>query len=88
MAAGKQLSDYNPSGTALGQAAADKIAFLGAEPVSRYAISVAVPSSVAAGSFGNATSWGFATSTQANDIITTVAKLASAMNAYGLTTSS
>jgi UDP-N-acetyl-D-mannosaminuronic acid transferase (WecB/TagA/CpsF family) len=87
MAAGKQLSDYNPSGTALGQAAADKIAFLGAEPVSRYATSVALPSSVAAVSTTATTTWGFATSAQADAIITTVAKLAAAMNAYGLTTS-
>jgi hypothetical protein len=33
MAAGKQLSDLNTSGTALGQSATDTIAFYGATPV-------------------------------------------------------
>ena len=33
MAIGKQLSDANPDGTALGQSATDKISFYGATPV-------------------------------------------------------
>lgn len=47
----KQLSDYGPDGTKLGQAAADKIAFYGTTPVSQRASSdqATVASS---GSFG------------------------------------
>jgi hypothetical protein len=37
MAIGKQLSDNNSSGTALGQSAADTIAFYGATPVAQRA---------------------------------------------------
>ena len=37
MAIGKQLSDLNPSGTALGQTAADTISFYGATPVAQRA---------------------------------------------------
>lgn len=33
----KQLSDYNPDGTTLGQASADKIGFYGVTPVARGA---------------------------------------------------
>ena len=35
MAIGKQLSDLNPDGVALGQSAADKVSFYGATPVSQ-----------------------------------------------------
>lgn len=37
MAIGKHLSDKNPDGTALGQSAADLIAFYGTTPVSQRA---------------------------------------------------
>lgn len=37
MAAGKQLSDNNGSGTSLGQSATDTIAFYGATPVAQRA---------------------------------------------------
>lgn len=37
MAIGKQLSDGNPDGTALGQSAADLISFYGATPVDQGA---------------------------------------------------
>jgi hypothetical protein len=37
MAAGKQLSDNNGSGTALGQSATDTISFYGATPVAQRA---------------------------------------------------
>lgn len=67
MAAGKQLSDNNPSGTGMGQTSADAIAFYGADPVSRYAVSIGLASSVASVSISS-TQWGFATSTQASAI--------------------
>jgi hypothetical protein len=40
MAIGKQLSDNNPSGTALGQSATDTIGFYGATPVVQRAASI------------------------------------------------
>lgn len=40
MAAGKQLSDANPSGTSLGQSATDTISFYGATPVVQRAASI------------------------------------------------
>ena len=38
MAAGKQLSDYNTSGTSMGQSATDTIAFYGATPLARQTL--------------------------------------------------
>lgn len=35
MAIGKQLSDLNPDGSALGQSATDKISFYGATPIAQ-----------------------------------------------------
>lgn len=40
MAIGKQLSDANPNGTALGQSATDTISFYGATPVVQRAASI------------------------------------------------
>jgi hypothetical protein len=37
MAIGKQLSDLNPDGTALGQTAADKVSFYGSTPIAQRA---------------------------------------------------
>jgi hypothetical protein len=51
MAIGKQLSDLNPSGTALGQSATDTISFYGATPVVQRA------SAIQAASVVSATSW-------------------------------
>ena len=38
MAAGKQLSDYNTSGTSMGQSATDTIAFYGATPLAQQTL--------------------------------------------------
>lgn len=51
MAIGKQLSDGNPSGTALGQSATDVISVYGAMPVAQRASSVQAASVVSAASF-------------------------------------
>jgi hypothetical protein len=40
MAIGKQLSDLNPDGTAIGQTAADKVAFYGVTPVAQRAAAI------------------------------------------------
>jgi hypothetical protein len=53
MAIGKQLSDLNPTGTGLGQSAADLITFYGGTPASQRASSTQATSNVAvSASFG------------------------------------
>lgn len=59
MAIGKQLSDSNPDGTSLGQAAADLISLYGSTPISQRA------SSIQAASLVSANSWVSVTSNQA-----------------------
>lgn len=46
MAIGKQLSDMNPDGTALGQSATDLIGFYGKAPVAQRANSVQASSAI------------------------------------------
>jgi len=56
MAAGKQLSDSNPDGTNLGQAAADKIGFYGlATPISQRAAAAQASSTVGTASSADVT---------------------------------
>jgi len=50
MAIGKQLSDLNPSGTALGQSAADTISFYGATPIAQRAAAIQANSVVSVSS--------------------------------------
>ncbi len=50
MAIGKQLSDLNPSGTSLGQTAADTISFYGATPVAQRAAAIQANSVVSVSS--------------------------------------
>ena len=54
MAIGKQLSDLNPSGTALGQSATDTISFYGVTPVAQRA-------SIAQNASSNASASSYAT---------------------------
>jgi hypothetical protein len=86
MAIGKQLSDGNPDGTALGQSSSDLISFYGATPVARYATSTGAPASTAAIS-STGTAWGTATSTQMDAMIKFCHHAAIALSNYGLTTS-
>ena len=50
MTIGRQLSDLNPSGTALGQSATDTISFYGATPVAQRAASIQAASVVSVSS--------------------------------------
>lgn len=50
MPAGKQLSDFNPSGTSLGQTTADLISLYGVTPVSQRASSIQAASVVSVSS--------------------------------------
>lgn len=78
----KQLSDYNPNGTLLGQAAADKVAFFGATPVVQQAVGTVIATTVAVST--TSAIWGFSTSTQANALITAVAAIQTALANLGL----
>jgi len=51
MAIGKQLSDLNPDGTALGQSAADKVSLYGVTPVVQRASSLQATSNFSASTF-------------------------------------
>lgn len=56
MAIGKQVSDNNPDGVALGQSATDKISFYGATPVVQRTNSIQAASVISATSFISVTS--------------------------------
>lgn len=73
-------------GAVLGTTSASTLGFFGKTETSRYTTSVAVPASTNAVSV-SATQWGFSTSTQANALISAVARMADAMQLYGLTIS-
>ena len=82
MAAGKELSDLNPSGTSLGQSTTDKIGFYGVTPiVQRTSASQAAVTTTAATSTSPI---GFSTNTQADAIVTLVNELRAALVAVGL----
>jgi hypothetical protein len=87
MAIGKQLSDNNPSGTALGQSSSDLIGFYGVSPVSRYASSIAPAVSTASVSNGS-TIWAFATSTQGDAVARMAYHVPLILSYLGLSTSS
>lgn len=78
----KQLSDYNPNGTVLGQAAADKVSFFGATPVVQQAVGTVIATTVAVST--TSAIWGFSTSTQANALIVAVAAIQTALANLGL----
>lgn len=56
MAIGKQLSDANADGTAMGQSATDKVSFYGSTPVTQRTNSIQGASVVSATSFISVTS--------------------------------
>lgn len=75
---GQQLSNGNPSGTVLGQSSTDILGFYGQTPIVRYATSIVIPSTTATVSI-TASQYGFSTSTQAQDIINAVNRIATAL---------
>jgi hypothetical protein len=81
MAIGKQLSDNNPDGTALGQSATDKIGFYGTSPIVRASLPAAVSTSTpVAGSTG----FSFGTSTQMTGLIATVNTMRTILQNLGI----
>jgi hypothetical protein len=81
MAAGKQLSDNNSSGTSLGQSATDTIGFYGVTPVAQQAAGTAVSTTAVT----TTTPWGFSTSTQAQALVTLANYLSTVLHNLGLT---
>jgi hypothetical protein len=81
MPAANQLSNGSPDGTIMGQAAADKIAFHGSTAVIQQSSPTAVGTASAA--TGGSTIYGFATSTQADAIVTAVNTIRAILNTYG-----
>lgn len=82
MAAGRELSDGNPSGTNFGQSTTDLISFYGVTPIAqRTNASQAAVSTTASTTTSPA---GYATTTQANAIVTLVNECRAALVALGL----
>jgi len=70
----KQLSDKNPDGTTMGQSVTDYISFYGATPIVQPTVGTGTtaPATTVAVS---TSAWGFASSTQANQVIAAVTAL-------------
>ncbi|MGR3303274.1 MAG: hypothetical protein ACUZ8I_12330 [Candidatus Scalindua sp.] len=83
MPAENQLSNGSPDGTVMGQNAADKTAFHGSSPTIQQTAAVAVGTASAA--TGGSTIYGFATSTQADAIVTAVNTIRTILNTKGIT---
>jgi hypothetical protein len=89
MAEYKELTDYRPDGTHIGQATADKLAFYGKTPIVQRALAVqakvstTVTAAVSTTVTSKATSntWGFTTSSQANSMISTMNAMITKQNA-------
>lgn len=78
----KELSDYGPDGTRLGQSATDEVAFFGAAPVVRpsgsgqASVSTAAIASVSTAAVTTAAGfYGFATAAQGNALLTAINSL-------------
>jgi hypothetical protein len=80
------LTDRNPDGTCLGYSSSDPLAFYGATPAARSAFSAAAVGTTIAVSTttGAITSWGFATSTQADGIVSLLNEIRAALVTLGL----
>lgn len=84
----EQVTYNSPDGALIGNAASEKIGFYGATPVvqratagSHTAIATTVALSTTTGAI---TSWGFSTSTQANNLTAAVAEIQATLVALGI----
>lgn len=78
----KQVSDYNPDGTVLGQDTADKISFFGKTPIVQRSGSAGAAVTTTASQ--TTTPYGYSTSAQADAIVTLVNELRATLVAFGL----
>lgn len=80
----KELSDGNPSGTRLGQSATDLVGFHGATPSDQRAYTADVSTSVAT----QTSPFGFATSAQADGVVSLLNEIAATLREKGIMASS
>ena len=80
------LTNRNPDGTCLGHSSSDPLAFYGETPAARTAFSAAAVATTIAVSTttGAITSWGFASSTQADGLVSLVNEIRAALVTLGL----
>lgn len=78
----RYLDDGAPDGTILGQLSTSKIGFYGAVPQTQLGAVTTVTTTAAT---TNTTNWGYATSVQADGIVTAVNLLISRIQSTGLT---
>lgn len=76
-----ELSDYNPDGTRLGQAATDKIAFFGANPIAQRSSSTMTATTY---TVKNTACFGFTTSAKFNAFKAEVEEIRATLVALGL----
>lgn len=74
------LGDGNPDGVSFGWDTADKISFYGVTPV----VQQTSPTAVTTLSAVSSSSWGFSTSTQANQIVTAINTIKTVLETFGL----
>jgi NADH:ubiquinone oxidoreductase subunit F (NADH-binding) len=77
----KELSDSNTDGVRMGRTTTAKLGFYGTTPTTIQSVGTAVATTVA---ISTGTIWGFATSTQANNLTVQVAAIATALKNLGL----
>lgn len=85
MATYKYLGDYGSDGTILGRSAtADKIGFYGTTPIVRPSVDASTITTAAITTTTN--NYGFADTTQANDLTSVVNSIRTALSSLGLIT--
>jgi UDP-N-acetyl-D-mannosaminuronic acid transferase (WecB/TagA/CpsF family) len=80
----QQIGNGNPDGIVLGQVAADPVGFYGTTPKAQQATTAGAGVTTTVSISTTTTKWGFATSTQANEIITMVNDLRTALVNIGI----
>ena len=80
----QQIGNDNPDGIVIGQAAASVVGFYGATPVAQQASTAGAGVTTTVSISTTTTKWGFATSTQANEIIVMVNDLRTALVNLGI----
>jgi hypothetical protein len=84
MATYKYLGDYGSDGTIMGRASTDKIGFYGATPVTKPSVDASTITTAAITTTTN--NYGFANTTQANDLTSVVDSIRTALSSLGLCT--
>lgn len=82
MAIGKQLSDGNPDGTALGQSATDLISFYGETPIVQPTVTAIGTTTIS--QVATSGKWAFASSTAAIAFVGRVRSIQDKLDALGL----